>query len=125
MSIELSQRFYFEAAHTLQRKLESESSARIHGHTYHATVTISGQPDPQTGMLIDLAEFRKHIDAVRLQLDHHYLNELTELGPVTIENLCCFIYQKLQPTLPGLVRVSVERPASGDHCAFTRSKSIV
>lgn len=118
MSIELSQRFYFEAAHTLERKIESESSARIHGHTYHATVTISGEPDPKTGMLMDLGAFRQSIDSVRSLLDHHYLNELPELGPVTIENLSRYIYQKLQPSLPAIVRVTVERPASGDSCSY-------
>jgi 6-pyruvoyltetrahydropterin/6-carboxytetrahydropterin synthase len=60
MVVELSQRFYFEAAHTLRRALEKdsglrESSLRIHGHTYHAEVTLRGEPSPETGMLIDLA----------------------------------------------------------------------
>mgnify|MGYP000178535474 CR=1 FL=1 len=46
MKFELSQRFYFEAAHTLHRTIDAEGSLRIHGHTYHAEVTIAGQPDP-------------------------------------------------------------------------------
>lgn len=118
MKTELNQRFYFEAAHTLQRKLETESSARVHGHTYYATVTISGEPNPQSGMLMDLAELRQHIERLRAQLDHHYLDELPGLGPVTIENLCQFIYRQLRPSLPQIIRVTVERPASGDSCTF-------
>jgi len=50
MKYELSQRFFFDAAHTLRRQIEAESSKRIHGHTYHAEVTIAGQPDPATGI---------------------------------------------------------------------------
>ncbi len=33
---ELSQRFFFEAAHTLRREVEAEGSRRVHGHTYEA-----------------------------------------------------------------------------------------
>ena len=36
----LSQRFFFDAAHTLQREIEAEGSRRIHGHTYHAEVSV-------------------------------------------------------------------------------------
>ena len=58
---ELSQRFYFEAAHTLQRTVEKESSRRIHGHSYEAEVTLQGQADPATGMLVDLAQIDDRI----------------------------------------------------------------
>ena len=37
---ELSQRFYFESAHTLRRSIEAEGSRRVHGHTYEAEVTV-------------------------------------------------------------------------------------
>ena len=61
MTYELSQRFYFEAAHTLRRKIDAEGSLRIHGHTYHAEVTISGKPDPESGMMMDLAFLHEHL----------------------------------------------------------------
>jgi len=38
MKFELSQQFYFEAAHTLHREIDQEGRRRIHGHTYHARV---------------------------------------------------------------------------------------
>ena len=38
----VSQRFFFDAAHTLRRKVEVEGSARVHGHTYEAEVSFSG-----------------------------------------------------------------------------------
>jgi 6-pyruvoyltetrahydropterin/6-carboxytetrahydropterin synthase len=44
MKYELSQKFYFEAAHTLERKVDAEGSRRIHGHTYHCEITLEGQP---------------------------------------------------------------------------------
>ena len=51
MSYEISQKFFFDAAHTLKRKIEADSSRRIHGHTYNAEVTLSGQPDSVTSAL--------------------------------------------------------------------------
>ena len=36
MSYQISQKFFFDAAHTLQREVEADASRRIHGHTYQA-----------------------------------------------------------------------------------------
>lgn len=116
MRYEVSQQFYFEAAHTLNRKIDAEGSRRIHGHTYHAEVTLSGTPAPDSGMVVDLAVLRREIDRVRDALDHRFLDEITELGPATLENLCAFIGKRLSQSLPNVVRVCVKRPASGDSC---------
>ena len=45
MIYELSQQFYFEAAHTLEREVDADASRRIHGHTYQAEVTLRGLPE--------------------------------------------------------------------------------
>lgn len=116
MMYELSQRFYFEAAHTLERDIDAEPSRRVHGHTYHAEVTLRGQPDPVSGMLIDLAHFRRLLEEVRERLDHRLLNEVPGLGKPTLEGLCAFIAKQLEGRAPGLAAVSISRPASGDTC---------
>ena len=115
---ELSQRFYFEAAHTLHRSYETEGSLRIHGHTYEAEVTVSGSSDPVTGMIVDLALLRREIERVRSMLDHRFLDEVKELGPVTLENLTVFIRNQMKITFPNLTSVMVERRASGDRCVL-------
>lgn len=115
---ELSQRFVFEAAHTLHRTTEVEGSLRIHGHTYHAEVTVTGVPDSSTGMIIDLAYLRSHIARVRELLDHRFLDEVPGLAPATLERLCLFIRDHLVPALPTLCCVMVERQASGDKCVL-------
>ena len=119
MLCELSQRFYFESAHTLRRKVEAEGSRRIHGHTYHAEVFLRGEVNTDTGMLVDLAEVRAAIAQVREQLDHHFLDEVAGLGPATLENLCVYIFKQLSPRVSGLCAVAVERPASGDKCRYS------
>ena len=118
MKFELSQSFYFEAAHTLRRKIETEGSLRIHGHTYHAEVTIAGDPDPGTGMTMDLAFLRQEVEKVRQQLDHRFLDEVAGIGPATLENLCSFIHKQLAASLPNIDRITVWRPASGDKCCL-------
>ena len=120
MPVELSQSFYFEAAHTLRRYVEGEveSSKRIHGHTYHAEVTLRGEPDASTGMVMDLGIVRRELAALRERLDHHFLDDVAGIGPATLESLCAFIARELKPALPLLVRVSVYRPASGDRATL-------
>lgn len=116
MKFELSQRFYFEAAHTLHREIGQDGSRRIHGHTYHAQIFVRGTPDPRTGMIVDLGLFNQQIGLVREQLDHRFLDEVPGLGAATLEGLCAFIFRSLSPALPTLSRVRVERTASGDAC---------
>jgi len=115
---ELTQRFYFEAAHTLNRTIDATGSRRIHGHTYEAEVTVQGLPNPDSGMVIDLAYLRQEIERVRNQLDHRFLDEVPHLGPATLENLCSYICRELDQAVPALVAVTVGRQASGDRCVL-------
>ena len=115
---ELSKRFLFDAAHTLHRKIDSESSLRIHGHSYQADVTLRGLPNPVTGMIMDVGDLERELEAVRDALDHRFLDEITDLGPATMENLCRWIWLKLEPGLPALWKVSVSRFSNGDACSY-------
>lgn len=122
MLFTISQRFYFDAAHTLRREIEAEGSRRVHGHTYHAEVSISGPRDPATGMVQDLGLLRQGLAVVREQLDHHMLDDVPGLGIPTLENLCLFIAQALPTDLRASVsRVRVWRDALGDSCTLDLS----
>ncbi len=115
---EISQRFFFDAAHTLKREIEAEGSRRIHGHTYNAEITLGGTPDPVTGMVVDLGLVRQAIEQLRPHLDHHLLDEVPDLGVPTLENLCVYIWRALQPGLPALTQVRVWRDGIGDSCTL-------
>lgn len=115
---ELSQKFYFEAAHTLSRTVDAQGSRQIHGHTYEAEITLTGQRDPASGMVLDLAYVRQEIERVRALLDHHFLDDIAGLGPATLENLCMFIKEQLVPTIAQLSSVTISRCASGDKCTL-------
>jgi 6-pyruvoyltetrahydropterin/6-carboxytetrahydropterin synthase len=118
MKYELTQRFHFDAAHTLQRQVDAEPSRRIHGHTYTAEVTVAGTPDPRTGMVVDLAHLRRALESVRDRLDHRLLDDVRGLGPATLENLCSFIARALLDGGWPLAQVVVRREASGDACCL-------
>ncbi len=115
-TLEISQRFYFDAAHRLLREIEAEGSRRIHGHTYHAEVAVSGVANPSTGMVMDLGLIRLEVEKVRALLDHHFLDEVEDLGIPTLENLCAFIATKMHGYGLKLTRVSVWRESLGDRC---------
>jgi 6-pyruvoyltetrahydropterin/6-carboxytetrahydropterin synthase len=118
MKHELSQSFYFEAAHTLQREVDAAPSRRVHGHTYIAEVTLRGEADPVSGMVMDLGVLRRAIESVRLDLDHRFLNDVEGLGPATLENLCSYLWRRFAPQFDSLARVSVRRDQSGDRCTL-------
>ena len=115
---ELSKQFRFDAAHTLNRMIDTESSRRIHGHSYRAEVTVRGRHDPETGMLIDLGLLERSMAAARDALDHRFLDEITDLGPATMENLAAWIWRRLEPDVRNLARVAIHRDSSGDTCIY-------
>ena len=118
MIFEISQKFFFDAAHTLKREIEADSSLRIHGHTYNAEVTLAGQPDAATGMVMDLGLVRIAIDKLKPRLDHHLLDDVVGIGPATLENLCAFVWRELAPSVPGLCAVRIWRDSVGDGCTL-------
>jgi 6-pyruvoyltetrahydropterin/6-carboxytetrahydropterin synthase len=115
---ELSKQFRFEAAHTLERKVDVEPSRRIHGHSYRAEIFVRGVPDPVSGMVVDLGVFARALEGVREGLDHRFLDEVDDLGPGTLENLCAWIWRRLSPDLKNLSRVTVYRDSTYDACSY-------
>ena len=115
---EIAKQFRFEAAHTLERSVEADASRRVHGHSYRAEVTLRGEPDPATGMIVDLTELERALDEARGGLDHRLLDHVPGLGPATMENLARWIWVTVAPRCAGLAKVSVYRDSAGDTCNY-------
>ena len=115
---ELTKQFRFEAAHTLERVVDTEPSRRIHGHSYRAEIAVRGAADPRSGMVLDLGLFARVLDQARDQLDHRFLDEVGDLGPATLENLSAWIWRRVEPDLPGLYRVTVHRDSTFEACSY-------
>lgn len=120
MNYEISQRFFFDAAHTLKRTVEAAGSRRIHGHTYYCEVALSGTPSEKSGMVSDLGLLRAHLEHVRNQLDHHYLDEIAGLGVPTLENLCAFVWRAVEINFSNIASVHVWRDGMGDGCRLRK-----
>ena len=114
--IALTQEFVFDAAHYLGKS--APENARMHGHSFYCEVTLRGEPDPATGFLRDLGEVKSALEKIRADLDHHLLNDVEGLGTPTLENLTHYIFRRVKPMLPEVVRVKLRRPSYGQSCVY-------
>ncbi|OKH24611.1 6-carboxytetrahydropterin synthase [Chroogloeocystis siderophila] len=107
---------HFSAAHRLARPdLSYEENSEIygkcarpngHGHNYHLEVTVKGEIDPRTGMLVDLGALQQIIDDLVVEpLDHTFLNKdiayFAEVVP-TAENIAVYISNVLRSPIQEL-----------------------
>lgn len=81
--------------------------ARRHGHNYRLEVTLEGEADPITGMVIDLKDLKDLLEReVMTRFDHRDLNDDTpffEKTPPTPEVFASVIYAILEEALPELL----------------------
>ena len=109
MKAHLTRRYKFSASHRLHSAaLTSEENQSTygkcnnphgHGHNYALEVTVSGQVDPETGMVCNLADLDGFVDREILErYGHSNLNTLPEFQRLvpTTENLCTAIYSALE-----------------------------
>jgi 6-pyruvoyltetrahydropterin/6-carboxytetrahydropterin synthase len=79
--------------------------SRQHGHNYRLEVTLIGEPDPLTGMVLDLKDLQQILDdEIMTRFDHRDLNSDTpyfEKDPPTPENFAQVIYGILRAAIPG------------------------
>lgn len=99
--------FHIEAAHRLPNVPPGHKCARLHGHSFRVEIHVAGEPQADTGWVMDYADIKAAFQPLYERLDHHYLNEVEGLENPTSELLARWIWRRLQPALPGLVRVVV------------------
>ncbi len=110
VKIELGRRYRFAASHRLHtERLSEEENARVfgkcanpygHGHNYVLEITVSGDVDPATGMIANLAELDSFVEQEVIEaFDRRSLNEdvaaFQDVVPTT-ENLCIEIFERLK-----------------------------
>ncbi len=108
----LTKVYHFSAAHRLNAKRYSEDENRRifgkcnnpkgHGHDYYVEVKITGNIDPETGMLVNLNELDgtmkeviDELDHARLDIEIPYFKEFVPSG----ENIVKYIWIKLNPKM--------------------------
>lgn len=110
----VTRKVHFNAAHRLHNPDRSDAwNRRVfgkcnnpnwHGHNYVLEVTVAGEPDPETGYVIDLAELKRIVEErVLSRVDHANLNLdvdfMQGILPST-ENFAVAIWRQLEGTLP-------------------------
>jgi 6-pyruvoyltetrahydropterin/6-carboxytetrahydropterin synthase len=108
--IRITRKVEFSASHFYHNpELSAEENRRTfgkcnnphgHGHNYTLEVTIAGEPNPSTGMVLDLKELKAILQReVMDRMDHRHLNyEVPELaGKIpTCENIAAVIWELLE-----------------------------
>jgi len=109
----VTRQVHFNAAHRLHNHSKSAkwnrdqfglcNNASGHGHNYVLEVTVSGEPDPATGYVIDLGALKTILEKTILEpCDHRNLNTqvrfLRGVIPST-ENLTIAFWERIEPLL--------------------------
>lgn len=111
----ISKKVEFSASHICRSsQLTDAENARIygaaanplgHGHNYVVEVTVEGDPDPVTGMIVNLKLLREILeDRVLNVYDHRLLNREVEPFNVvvpTVENIAIDIWNRVAPHIHG------------------------
>jgi 6-pyruvoyltetrahydropterin/6-carboxytetrahydropterin synthase len=111
--IYVTRRAEFSASHFYHNpELSPEENRRIfgktnnphgHGHNYTLDVTVAGEVDGTTGMVMDLKDLKKLLESEVMQLmDHRFLNKEVPVFATTIpttENIAIEIWKLLAPKL--------------------------
>jgi len=126
----LTRRVTFAAAHRYRRPDWSDDKNRetfgacarehFHGHSYVCDVTVTGELDPATGMIVDLGLLDRVLAAeVRERFDHRNINldvpEFADGARIpTGEELARFIFDRVQHALGARARVVQVRVAEDE-----------
>jgi 6-pyruvoyltetrahydropterin/6-carboxytetrahydropterin synthase len=117
MKMELAKTFRFESAHLLPNVPEDHKCRRLHGHSFRATLRVTGPVGPTTGWVMDYADLTRAFEPLRLALDHRHLNEVEGLENPTSEHIARWIWGRLKPTMPLLTSVTVHETCTAS-CTY-------
>ena len=113
MKVSISRKEHFNAAHRLSNPAWSDGKNRevfgkcsypnYHGHNYDLIVTLTGEPNPETGYVYDMKNLSDIIrENITQRFDHKNLNldvpHFENLNP-TAENIVIVIWNILRPLI--------------------------
>lgn len=86
----------FSSAHHLrQYKGKCE---KLHGHNWKVEITVCGNLDEKSGMVIDFGILKQELKKVLSELDHAYLNDIDYFKKVnpSSENIAVYICERMK-----------------------------
>jgi 6-pyruvoyltetrahydropterin/6-carboxytetrahydropterin synthase len=110
--------FTFEAAHLLPWAPPGHPNARVHGHSFRVRVTVDGEPNDETGVVVHFDDLETAMADARDALDHRFLNDIEGLGAPTLERIAKWLWDRLHNRLPGLTEIEVARDTCHEGCVY-------
>jgi 6-pyruvoyltetrahydropterin/6-carboxytetrahydropterin synthase len=110
--------FTFEAAHFLPSAPPGHPNSRVHGHSFRVRVTIDGEPDETTGLVMHLDDVEAALADAHEALDHRFLNEVEGLSQPTLERITMWLWDRLHNRLPGLAEIEIARDTCREGCIY-------
>ncbi|MFM9829325.1 MAG: 6-pyruvoyl trahydropterin synthase family protein [Sphingomonas sp.] len=110
--------FHFEAAHFLPSAPPGHPNSRVHGHSVRVRVTLEGEPDPKTGLIVHFGDVAEAIASAQDELDHRMLNEVPGLEQPTLERISMWLWNRLDNRVPGLAEILIARDSCHEGCVY-------
>jgi len=132
----IRKQFHFSAAHRLHSSRLSEeenraafgkcSNPHYHGHNYRLTVAVTGDVNPETGMVINFEQLKRIVNREIIdKLDHTNLDmdvDFLEGQVTTAENMARLIWERLAPRLDGIRLYEIELAETDDNIVVYRGE---
>lgn len=112
MKVRLTRKMSFCSGHRYHNpQLSSDENQRIYGsliseqglgHNFILETSVEGEPDPKTGMVINLSDLDRILREVTDPLDHHHLNldmEYFKKHIPTAENIADYLFHQVEERL--------------------------
>jgi 6-pyruvoyltetrahydropterin/6-carboxytetrahydropterin synthase len=110
-TVYITRKEHFNAAHRLYNPNWTDeqnetffgkcANKHFHGHNFDIYVTVKGEADPETGMVLDLKKLKRLMKEYIIdKLDHRNINEDVDFMQgkmASIENLVIEIWNQLEP----------------------------
>lgn len=101
-------KFNIESARSLPNVSESHPCYQLHGHSFKIIITVKGQMDKHTGFVTDFQEIENAFNPIKKILDHSFLNKIEGLSNPTSENICIWIWDKIESSIPNICEIEIK-----------------
>ena len=105
-------KFNIESARSIPNLPKTHPCHHIHGHSFKIIISVKGPVNKQNGFVTDFQDIDDAFSPFKKELDHSYLNDIEGLQNPTSENICIWIWNKIQSSLPNIYKIEIKETDS-------------
>ena len=105
-------KFNIESARSIPNLPKTHPCHHIHGHSFKIIISVKGPVNKQNGFVTDFQDIDDAFNPFKKELDHSYLNNIEGLQNPTSENICIWIWDKIQSSLPNIYKIEIKETDS-------------